>query len=121
MIRERISKLSDEQHKTRDTVWVICRLPHGLIIYPEIERDGDPIDGSGRHPRVSVEIPEQRIKLNGANSSTVIGRNGRTPGYGMTEVDRGVWERWIATHADFPAVMSGAITMQETRAPASPE
>ena len=113
--------MSDEQHKTRDTVWVTCKLPHGLIIYPEIEREGEPIDGSGRHPRVLVEMPEQRIKLNGANSSTVIGRNGRTLGYGMTEVDRGVWERWIATHADFPAVMSGAITMQETRAPASPE
>jgi hypothetical protein len=103
------------QHKTRDTVWVICKLPHGLTIYPEVEKESDAPDASGKRRTVWVEVPEQRVKLNGANSSTVVGRSGRILGYGMTEVDRGFWERWISQHKDFPAVKNGMIASQETR------
>lgn len=103
------------QHKTRDTVWVICKLPHGLTIYPEIERDTEALDAAGNRRKVWVEDPKQRITLKGANAATVIGRNGRLLGYGMTEVDRSVWERWFSMHKDFPAVANKMIMVQETR------
>jgi hypothetical protein len=73
--------------KTRNTVVIQCALPHGLLL-----------DCDGRE-----------VRLNGANSSTVIGRKGRRPPYGLTEVDADWWDRWYADHRFFAPVVSGAI------------
>lgn len=107
-------KVEAPQHKTRDTVWVICKLPHGLIIDLEKQVEAEATDASGKRPMVWRTTGET-LTLRGANSSTVIGRNGRILGYGMTEVDSGFWENWIATHKDFPAVKNGMIATQATR------
>lgn len=105
---------SAPQHKARDTVWVICKLPHGLTIDLEKQVEAEATDASGRRPLV-WKSTGQTLTLKGANSSTVVGRNGRILGYGMTEVERGFWERWTETHKDFPALTSGAIAVQDTR------
>jgi hypothetical protein len=109
------AKVEAPQHKTRDTVWVICKLPHGLTIDLEQQVEAEATDASGRRPKVWRAIPGQTITIKGANSNSVVGRNGRILGYGMTEVERGFWEQWIATHKDFPAVKNGMIATQETR------
>lgn len=66
------------------TVTVGCKLPNGLII----------------------ELDEQRVVLNGANSSALIG------GFGMTEVNEALFNAWLAKHKDFEPVKQGLIFAQ---------
>lgn len=70
-----------------DTVIVGCKLPHGL----------------------EVQIGGKTVVLNGANSSTIVGGYGLTPG-----VDKAAFDEWLATYADFPAVQKELIFAQAT-------
>lgn len=67
------------------TVTVGCKLPSGLII----------------------ELDEQRVVLNGANSSALVG------GFGMTEVNKALFDAWLAKHKDYEPVKQGLVFAQE--------
>lgn len=91
--------------KSGATVWVGCKLVHGLEIFDEEEglsHDANP-------KKISVRVPGTTVKLNGANSSKVIG------GYGRTEVSQDFWDKWHGTHKKFPPVVSGAIFVEGSR------
>lgn len=75
------------------TVTVGCKLPNGLVI----------------------ELDEQRVVLNGANSSAIIG------GFGMTEVNKALFDAWLAKHKDYEPVKQGLIFAQEKPANAQAE
>lgn len=73
-------------------VTVACKLPHGLII----------------------QIPGAApVRLNGANSSNVIG------GHGLTEgVDKEFFDKWASIYKDFKPLKLGLIFAQEKAASA---
>ena len=75
------------------TVTVGCKLPNGLII----------------------ELDEQRVVLNGANSSALIG------GFGLTEVNEALFKAWLEKHKDYEPVKQGLIFAQEKPANAQAE
>ena len=75
------------------TVTVGCKLPNGLII----------------------ELDEQRVVLNGANSSNLIG------GFGLTEVNKPLFDAWLEKHKDYEPVKQGLIFAQEKPANAQAE
>jgi len=72
------------------TVTVCCKMPNGLII-----------DHEGKSAR-----------LNGANHSELIG------GYGMTEVDKELWEAWKAKFHDNSLIKNEIVFAQATKASA---
>ena len=76
-----------------NTVIVGCKLPNGLVI----------------------ELDEQRVVLNGANSSAIIG------GFGMTEVNKALFDAWLEKHKDYEPVKQGLIFAQEKPANAQAE
>ncbi len=91
----------------RNTVWVQCSLPNGIDIFLEEKFRDD--QGNERWR----EIEDARVKLNGANSSLVIG------GYGLTEVAADFWEAWVKSHQRFQPLRIGAIKAQPSRERAS--
>jgi len=70
---------------------VACKLPFGLVL---------------EHPKTG-----QKVVLSGKNKAAIIGQD-----YGTTEVDETFWSDWIAVHADFPAITSGAIFVARSSA-----
>lgn len=82
--------MANEKNETADTVTVGCKLPHGLHL-----------DAGGK-----------RATLNGVNSSGIIG------GYGLTQVDRGLWEAWLADHRRDEMVTNGLVFAQDKEAKA---
>lgn len=50
----------------------------------------------------------KRVTLNGSKSSRIIG------GYGLTEVDQGLWEAWCKANAD-SALLSGDIIFAQEK------
>ena len=74
-------------------VTVGCKLPNGLIIH----------------------VGDDKVSLNGQNSSNVIG------GHGLTQVDKDFWDVWILDHADFTPVKAGLIFAQSNEKKASSE
>lgn len=97
------------RRKSGDNVWVQCKLPHGLWIHQDQDAIGDDLK-----PR-KEPVLETRIRLNGANSGAVVGARGRRLGYGLTEVPRDFWDRWLAAHKDFAPVKAKLILVEETR------
>ena len=79
-----------------DMVTVMCKLPNGL----HLDRDG--LRKVGDKDQVAY-VPGDRVTLNGANSSGVIG------GFGMTQVSADFWDAWLADHLDFPLVKEGIV------------
>lgn len=71
-------------------ITVGCKLPHGLII-----RTGG-----------------KSVTLAGANSSRIVG------GYGLTQVDKALWDAWTTEFAQFPPLKHGLIFAQEKAAAA---
>lgn len=65
-------------------VIVGCKLPNGLMI----------------------QVSDAAVKINGANSTTIVG------GYGLTEVDEAFWTQWKKEHADWPMVKNELIFAQ---------
>ena len=76
-----------------NTVIVGCKLPNGLIL----------------------ELDEQRVVLNGSNSSSIIG------GFGMTEVNKPLFDAWLAKHKDYEPVKQGLVFAQEKEVNAKAE
>ena len=80
-----------------NTVLIGCRLPHGIVL--EIEN------------AVSKEVT--KVTLNGQNKSpafeytemVVLQRDH----FGITEIDAGFWEKWLAANADFAPFKANAI------------
>jgi hypothetical protein len=91
----------------KSSVWIECKLPHGLDIY--LEESGKTDDGKPIKIPVGGSIDLTRVRLNGANSSGVIG------GHGLTEVAADFWESWFAAHKNDAVVRSGAVKMQANR------
>lgn len=90
--------------RSRNIVVVQNKLPWGLDIF--LDQDGiDEQSGKG----IKVPRPETRVRLNGANSSNVIG------GYGLTEVDADYWAAWLKSHGNYAPIKSGVIKAQPTR------
>lgn len=80
-----------------NTILIGCRLPHGIVL--EVEN------------AVSKEIT--KVALNGQNKSPafeytdiIVLQRGH---FGLTEVDAGFWEKWLASHEDFAPLKSKAI------------
>lgn len=89
---------------SNETCVVGCKLPHGLNLDLEI-RPGD--------KKKKVAPVTQRIKLNGANSSHIIG------GYGLTQaVPKALFLAWLTKNSALPFVRNGSVFMEtsETRA-----
>lgn len=57
-----------------------------------------------------IGIGEKQAKLNGANSSEIIG------GYGMTNVDKELADAWFEAYKDFDPVKAGLIFVQDKEA-----
>lgn len=71
-------------------VTVGCKLPNGL----HLDLDG------------------RRATINGANSSRIVG------GYGLTEVDKDLWEAWAKAYAESPLIKNGLVFAQGSAASA---
>ena len=107
--------MAEPTKPARNTVWVECNLPNGIVLY--LEREGySPTGHKIKAPVEAFVVDGGRVKttpnvvrLNGANAARVIG------GYGMTEVSADFWEAWLATHKDFAPLVAGAIKAQSTR------
>lgn len=78
-------------------ITVGCRLPNGLVLRLQ--------DNKGNETR--VELKGQNADMHGALFI-------QPTHCGYTEVDKDFWDAWIAKHADFPAVSSGAIFAEAT-------
>jgi len=97
-----------ETAKTKNTVIVGCKLPHGLYL--------DLHDRAGNL--------KARVKLPGCAGFTLPNpdRKFQNPetihGDTLTVVDKDHWDKWMETHADHPALASGAIYMATKQADA---
>ena len=59
---------------------------------------------------LNIGIGDKSAKLNGSNSSNVIG------GYGMTEVDKDLADAWFKDYANYGPVVDGLIFVQSSEA-----
>jgi hypothetical protein len=89
------------------TVLVGCKLPHGLQI-SATDNDGELVHVKLNGSRTPVQATIHRPMPTHTISS----------GYGLTTVDRGLWERWLDEHRTYPAVQSGMIFAVESAASA---
>lgn len=103
--------LAGANHKNTSTVWIGCKLPRGLIIQCCEEATIDrPILGGGvKSVKVFMRTGAQ-IRLKGyavpfgkVPNYTIIG------GFGLTEVDRGFWERWKLQNSKLDLLTKGLI------------
>lgn len=85
------------------TVLIGCKLPHGLYL--------DLLDKVGNiKARVKLlgnanfTLPNPDRKFKGVNTEATFGDT-------INPVDKDHWDAWIKTHADHPAILSGAIYM----------
>jgi hypothetical protein len=72
-------------NKGEDSMFVGCKLPHGLIL-------DDPFN------------PAVKIVLNGRNKARIIGGQ-----YGVTQVDDEAFNAWLSMNPGYQPVVSGAI------------
>lgn len=98
---------------TGDRVTVGNKLPFGLLI--QLERRIETVDADGR--TVKKYVPDgERVLLNGANSSGVIG------GYGLTEnVNAELFDRWMKQDPTFAPLAQGLVFVQSTTQRAASE
>lgn len=80
------------------TVLVGCKLPHGLTI-SAADNDGGLVTITLNGSRTPVQATLHRPMPKHTISS----------GYGLTTVDRALWERWAAEHRSYPALANGMI------------
>lgn len=97
------SRFVETPAPARNLVRVGCKLPHGLTL-----RLFDQTPGEDGKP-VFRARPD-RVTLAGRNASQVIG------GYGVTDVPEDFWKEWLDQNKSFPALRSGAIFSEPTRA-----
>jgi hypothetical protein len=96
----------------RETVWVACKLPHGLLLRTfHFETVWEPVMGGGtREVKIArVHGPEVRIRGNTFPYGTVP----NWPiegGFGFTaNVDKAFWDEWVEQNKDHPAVKNRLI------------
>lgn len=90
----------------RDTVWVGCKLPHGLQIHEEVQVSRT--DPNGKEIKV-WEPTDQRVTLAGANADRKRTDPNDMSAYGITEVDSEFFGRWMESHKASDAVRNGLI------------
>ena len=73
------------------TVTVGCKLPNGL----------------------HLDVQGKRATLQGANSARIIG------GYGLTQVDKELWDAWVKAYADSPLLKNHLVFAQGNEASAT--
>jgi hypothetical protein len=83
------------------TVVIGCKIGSGIIIEVGIDKNGNK---SERY---------RAVTLNGKNASKVIG------GFGLTTVDKNLWEEWLKTHQDLTYIKKGLVFVQSDDARAS--
>ena len=96
-----------ESARAHNRVTIGCNLPHGLVIRlyaPELGEDGK---------NTVMKPASEEVKLNGANSSKIIG------GCGLTEVDADFWEEWKKQVRDFAPLKRGNLWEQPDMAHAA--
>lgn len=93
-----------------EQVLIGCKLPHGLIM--EVVDPGMMTNAEGRpiqglHPKPHSG---KRVILKGANSlrTNPNAAQGVFP-YAVTQVDKDLWDAWIARHKDEPMVKNGFV------------
>lgn len=106
-----------------DTVTVLCRLPHGLVLRLAPQGDAErraQLSKEDRPDRSPTRIV-QEVTLNGANrapdfhpkNNVMLGRVGRTV------VPKDFWEAWSAQHADSDLVKNQCVFAELTDARAN--
>ncbi len=98
-------------HRHTDTVWVVCKLPRGLIIQLTEQVIMDrPTFGGGLKPMTMHMRVGEQVRLKGYAIPY-----GKIPNYpiigdfGMTEVKREFWEKWLSQNKNFEPVLKGLI------------
>lgn len=92
--------------KSSKTICVGCKLPHGLIMQMDRLIEDKASDGAVVRKYVPVG---KEIKLNGANTSSVIG------GYGITEnVDAEFFDAWLAQKMEHAFIQQNLVFAMPT-------
>lgn len=92
--------------KSSKTIAVGCKLPHGLIM--QLDRLIEDKATDGAVVRKYVPVGEE-VRLNGANTSNVIG------GYGITEnVDADFFDKWLAQKMEHAFIREGLVFAMPT-------
>lgn len=84
-----------------DTVIIGCKLPQGLLL--KVDSITVRINGSARY---NMPRPNKKSLLAGVNVHA---------SDGLTQVDRGFWEKWCAEHADYGPLRDGFIYSSATQ------
>jgi hypothetical protein len=98
---------------TRNTIWVQCKLPHGIWIEQEVKRTVSTPAGDKVEWKPLPGSPP--VLLKGANQATILDRRGQSLGYGITEVDYDLFKSWVERMGpDFGPLKSGAILWESS-------
>jgi hypothetical protein len=96
---------TQQQSGKRPTVTVMCKLPLGFILQLEqLQDDPDPPRGGDKKAQIWHRTGEQ-ITITGANYAHK-GQRG-VAGWGLTEVDAEVWEKWKVQKEKWPPLQKG--------------
>jgi len=95
--------IGGKTQKNTSTVWIGCKLPRGLVIQccEEVIIDRPTFGGGVKPTKMFMRTGEQ-VRLKGYAIPF-----GKVPNYpiigdfGLTEVDRGFWERWVSQNSKF--------------------
>jgi hypothetical protein len=107
-----------ETKKFSQTVWIGCKLPRGLVIQccEEVVLDKPTFGGGVKPTRMFMRTGEQ-VRLKGYAVPF-----GKVPNYpiigdfGLTEVKRDFWERWISQNSKLELVTKGLIFVHGEKA-----
>lgn len=103
--------IGGETKRHTSTVWIGCKLPRGLILQccDEVNIDRPTFGGGVKPTKMYMRTGEQ-IRLKGYEVPF-----GKIPNYpiigdfGLTEVSRDFWERWLSQNQKFEPVVKGLI------------
>ncbi len=97
--------------RNSDTVWIACKLPRGLILQCCVETQMDrPVFGGGIKTGTVFMRDGEQVRLKGYAVPY-----GKIPNYpiigdfGLTEVKREFWERWLSQNQKLDVVTQGLI------------
>ena len=83
-----------------------CKLPNGLII--------ELVEQPQQKNSIIPAPVGKRVKLNGANTLSIVRTNPALQGHGETKVDEDFWNEWFKRNKDAAFITSGAIFMVKT-------
>lgn len=99
--------------KTGETVTIACKLPHGIVIHREVKRMRPVavLGGGTRDEAYFERVHGSEITIFG--NARAVGKSFRTRvvgGFALTQgVPKDLWEAWLESHRDMPAVRNGLI------------